>query len=558
MNEDEVSAVHSADNVRDIDQVPIRYGNVRELRWLPVIDANGRRLIGLEEAFLAAHLIDRIDVLAPIEKAGVLRFLTSVAALVLRAQGVTRESAEGVARDGFDPIAVAAALDSIDDRLWLIHEKTPFMQEGRYAGATSKSKTAASIRSTSPGDSSKAWWGRPGDGFATGYLSVESAPAALAGFWFYSVNGNGKVTLGGIPVAQQGSAAGKVIAAGVRLWKTGENLAATLLMNTPQSWVNDTELPAWAQTLERSGQLNPIVAGTITGNAALLIPTVVNHVLVFSGAHVGGSLRKGIPPTVEENATLVAAKARNKVITASGLPGVDLVPLPVLQLDALKESLKYAWLDDPQVVLRKADPKKTTTKQGLDTYRALNDMTAGTSTLHNLRAWYLRAFNPDVPDNGVLSRSVFHIELFSLQLNQKGSYGELAGASWLSMPPGTLGGSPEAQEALRSFAENAYEHVRKGLYNSIHAVVGSDAATDATLEFALGRFSSLAEDVVEDVVALAIQGQQFTAEHVQIWVRATMTAFDESMEPFSNARTLPDIAQARQRLFRAVNRSESE
>ena len=140
--------------------VPSPMGNIRQLAWVPIIDGSGRRLVGLDELFTHAHLIERIDVRAPIEKAGVLRFLTTVTALIARAQGIMPQTAEGVARDGFDPAAVTSVLDSIDDRLWLIHPSTPFMQEGRFRTATSSVKTAASIRSTSPGDSSKAWWGR--------------------------------------------------------------------------------------------------------------------------------------------------------------------------------------------------------------------------------------------------------------------------------------------------------------------------------------------------------------------------------------------------------------
>lgn len=531
-------------------------GNVRHLPWLPVIDSHGRRLVGLEEAFTSAHLIDRIDVRAPIERAGVMRFLTSLTALIARTQGVTPASAATVARNGFDTVAVADTLDAIDDRLWLIHPETPFLQEGRYKTATTATKTAASIRSTSPGDSSKAWWGRPGDGFATGHLPLVSAPGALAGFWFYSTNGNGKVTLDGSPVAQQGAAAGKTIAAGVRLWKIGTSLAETLLLNTPEAWIQSSELPAWAQTLTGSGSLDPLIGGTITGNATLLLPEWVDGTLTFTGAHVGGVLRRGIPMTPEDHASLLAVKAENKTRTEAGAPAAVLIPIPVAAVDTLKESLTYAWHQDPQLVFRKTDPKKKDLP-GPDKVRALNDMSASTSTLHNLHNWYLRAFNPDVPSHGVLTSEAFSIELFSLQLKQKGSYGELSGASWLSLPPGTVGGTPAAQEALRLFAEYAYEHVRKGLYIAVRDVLNDDGAADSTLESALNGFNFRSEEVVHDVIALAVDGKQFTSAHVDAWVRAAMDAFDDAITPFANSRTVSDIALARQKLFRRINQTES-
>ncbi|MBK5237788.1 MAG: type I-E CRISPR-associated protein Cse1/CasA [Actinomycetales bacterium] len=520
--------------LEDATHVPKKFGNIRDLEWLPVVDSNGRRMVGLDELFTSAHLIKSIDVRAPIERAGVLRFLTTVTALVAREQGVTTASAADVARTGFDDGAVRRALDAIDDRLWLIHPDTPFMQEGRYATATSATKNAESIRSTSPGDSSKAWWGRAGDGFATGHLKVTDAPATLAGFWFYSTNNNGKVTLTEGSVAQQGSAAGKVVAAGIRLWKTGTSLAQTLLFNTPEAWIKGTELPAWAQTLSGSGSLDPFVTATITGNATLLLPEWVDGQLTFTSAHVGGVLRKGIPAPADA--------PKDSSPTA---------------LDALKASLLYAWHADPQVVFRKQDPKKKELV-GLEKVRALNDMSAGTSTLHNLNAWYLRAFNPDVPSSSILVSETFTIELFSLQLAQKGSYGEISGASWLSMPTGTVGGSPEAQEALRVFAEYAYGHVRRGLYLAVRDVLGDDDATDSTFENALSVFTSRSERVVEDVIALATKGETFTIEHVKRWVRSAMDAFDEALTPFSNARTISDIARARQNLFHRINQTESD
>lgn len=403
-----MTTIVSMDDDADADGgVPSPMGNIRQLAWLPIIDSSGRRRVGLDELFTRAHLIERIDVRAPIEKAGVLRFLTTVTALIARAQGIMPQTAEGVARDGFAPAVVASVLDGIDDRLWLIHPSTPFMQEGRFRMATSAVKTAASIRSTSPGDSTKAWWGRPGDGFATGHLDLASAPAALMGFWFYSVNGNGAVVLDGISIPVQGSAAGKVIAAGVRLWKTGENLAATLLMNTPQEWTEGAALPAWASTMEVSGELNPLIAATITGNATLLLPERVGESVVFVGAHIGSALRRGIPPSAADYAEMTSAKSRNKNavtenkrLKAAGEPAIDLESLPVLGVDALKGSLVHAWRDDPQVVFRRPDPKKNKGAQKDEEIRALNDVDASTSVLHNLHGWYLRAFNPRYRDAG--------------------------------------------------------------------------------------------------------------------------------------------------------------
>jgi hypothetical protein len=554
----------SAGTFNDRSRAITQKENIRQLAWLPVIDSSGRRLVGLDELFTKAHLIERIDVRAPIERAGVLRFLTTVTALVVRAQGITKGDAESVTISGFAPASIKQALDAIDDRLWLIHDTTPFMQEGRYAGATSSVKTAASIRSTSPGDSTKAWWGRPGDGFATGNIAVIDAPAVLMGFWFYSLNNNGATVLDGFSLPMQGSAAGKTKAAGVRLWKVGENLAATLLMNTPREWTQGLEVPAWAQTLQTSGQLDPLVKATITGNATLLLTGEVDGEVMFTGAHIGSVLRRGIPPTAEGYAAFEAAKARNNAAIAANrtLSGdaepTPLETLPLLGVDALKASLVNSWRDDPQIVLRKQDPKKKGVQKDED-IRALNDVNAGTSVLHNLRAWYLRAFNPDVPGRAsILVRDEFTTELFSIQMDQPSSYGVLTGASWLSMPPGTVGGSPVAQAALEKFAEYAYERVRGALYNAIRTVLHDDGAVAATHDYALARFSALADDVVTEVIAISLRGETFTSAHVRRWSAAAISGFDEAVEPYVNARRLPDIAIARIALIRALNKNETE
>ncbi len=562
----------------ELQAIPGRLGNIRHLAWLPVMDSSGRRLVGLDDLFANAHLIQRLDVRAPVEKAGVLRFLSTVTALIAREQAIiTRATAETVAREGFDPAAITRALDAIDDRLWLIHEATPFMQEGRYLAATSSLKTAASIRSTSPGDSSKAWWGRPGDGFATGDLDLLSAPAALMDFWFYSVNGNVKTVLDGVPLPTHGSAAGKVKAAGVRLWKMGENLAATLLMNTPRSWMTGSALPAWAQNLEISGQLEPLIQATITGNATLLVPERVAGQIVFTGAHIGTSLRRGIPPTAADFAKRTAAKGRNKAIVAdnerlkaAGEPTVNIEALPMLAEDALKLSLMYAWHTDPQVVFRKPAPKQKGL-QNVEDRRALNDITATTSVLHNLQAWYLRSFNPDVPgQSSILSRREFGTELFSIQLKQESSYGKLSAASWLSMPPGTIGGPPAAQEALEELADFAYGQIRTALRSAILTVLSrrksnkplakrnDDGVIETTLEYALGRFSSSTDEIVTDAVDLAVRGEKFSGSHVRAWSKAALTAFDDAIEPYLNARRLPDIAEARQKLITTLNKAEKD
>jgi hypothetical protein len=80
----------------------------------------------------------------------------------------------------------------------------------------------------------------------------------------------------------------------------------------------------------------------------------------------------------------------------------------------------------------------------------------------------------------------------------------------------------------------------------------------STHEYAVARFSALADDVVTDVIALALAEKPFTAVHVRAWSAAAVAAFDEAIEPFVTSRRLPDIALARQKLTLALHKTESE
>lgn len=80
----------------------------------------------------------------------------------------------------------------------------------------------------------------------------------------------------------------------------------------------------------------------------------------------------------------------------------------------------------------------------------------------------------------------------------------------------------------------------------------------STHEFAVARFSALADGVVTDVIALAITGKPFTTAHIRAWSAAAVAAFDEAIEPFVTSRRLPDIALARQKLALALHKTESE
>lgn len=98
--------------------------SLRQIRWLPVLTDAGPEQVTLDDAFTRAHEIRELDTRDPVTRAALHRFLITTGALVARTAGVTRRTAPAIARDGFTAEQVTAALDTVDDHLWLIHPDT--------------------------------------------------------------------------------------------------------------------------------------------------------------------------------------------------------------------------------------------------------------------------------------------------------------------------------------------------------------------------------------------------------------------------------------------------
>ncbi|WP_183164391.1 type I-E CRISPR-associated protein Cse1/CasA [Arthrobacter oryzae] len=195
----------------------------------------------VRETLLEAHRIAGLEPgLTGIETGTYLRVLTSVAALVLRYQGVSAGS--------FHPESVDAALDFLAPASDLFDPEWPFLQAAHDgSGIAAGPKTPVKkLYPWMPADRAEEFW--TGSSVAREF-DTAAATLALAVHYHYSLGGNnridGRACVYGSPGIRYpgiGYTATEV------LWR-GDTLFETLLLNTPRSWVTGDGLPAWADPL---------------------------------------------------------------------------------------------------------------------------------------------------------------------------------------------------------------------------------------------------------------------------------------------------------------------
>jgi hypothetical protein len=192
----------------------------------------------VRDALLASHTITGLDrQLNGIQTGAHLRFLTAVAALVLRYQ--RRPGA------AFDIEAVDAALTLIAPHSNIFDPVRPFLQTPAKGNAPKPGKDfpVKKLLPWMPADRAEDFWS---DSSHPDRLRAEDAVLTLTVHHHYSFGGNNKIDglacangSPGIRYPGVGYTATEVV------W-SGENLFETLLLNTPKSWVEGAGLPAWA------------------------------------------------------------------------------------------------------------------------------------------------------------------------------------------------------------------------------------------------------------------------------------------------------------------------
>lgn len=218
--------------------------NLIDSPWIPV---KGHPDRSLRELFINAHTIDGLGAMSPLEHESMLRFLTSISAVILRGTDEGRlEDLDEARGRFFDLERINVFFDQHSDAFNLTGPKA-FMQEwhldeAAYEVGRGKAKPIALLDASEPGPTSVLW----GIKSATTYERYATLALHLVGHWFHSKCNNGR-PIPGLhslkPIAGAPSGIGENDSTYFLL---GSTLAETLLLNTFASWVeSDKSLPAW-------------------------------------------------------------------------------------------------------------------------------------------------------------------------------------------------------------------------------------------------------------------------------------------------------------------------
>lgn len=365
-----------------------------DLPWIPVRRPGGTpELVGLRDALAGAHELERIEASGPLEQEALTRFLTTITALVVRHTGPDWDPRSDAA---FPIAAVDAALAAVSEHLFLDHDITPFMQDPAPAERPKGAKAVLSLAFERPNGTVQAWHFRSQLTEASdGQVSWSRLAVLLIAFWYFA--GENNLAIGNRK--QNGALCGKA-GNGLHYFWCGPSLAHTLLANTPRTWAQGTDLPAWA---DRDGRASGAVfAGAIGGPTPLWWASFSpNTVIVFvdpttrlpAACVTGGGSRQpaGLPAPL----TRAVKDARAKEIFAAQYPdgvdqdGVTLDP----KAECTRIAAELSTADAPNKVLaaglmdslRKADTSGTLSGEKPP---LLGSMSPGLAPLRNLALWY--------------------------------------------------------------------------------------------------------------------------------------------------------------------------
>lgn len=472
--------------------------SLREMPWIPVRYIDGTlRDIGLDQLYADAHLIRTFAIPNSSERAGVFRFLIGATALICRAHGDV--DWEDIAEAGFDAAAVKKALDAIDNHLWLVHPDTPFMQDNTIISAAS---SIAPLEPTSPGGSSKTWWGRPGGPFTPESFAPPQAARLLTASWFYTpTSPNAKGVYADAPevswpprgMASKGSA-------GMRAFRVGHNLSHTLLANVLPEWVEGADMPLWTI----SGPAAPVGSLTLatwSGRVFLLEGTDL-----FTGFRFAGRRIKGM--TKPDKA-------------------------------ALKDLESSLWPHDA-TVMRKTSPKKKDAET-----TTLQPLAPGATAMEYITNWHL--INAERAGAQPLAPALvpYHlVEFLVLRVDGGPTDPRVSEISWLNVDERIL--DPRRFEVLRALATTIDRH-RHAVRTAVGKALGSDVqkALDPWSGFSslFHAFASNAEQVLSRIISS--EGTGVTADDVRALSDAAMDTYVEAVSPFVTPLTVEGVARAR-------------
>ncbi|MDO5723059.1 MAG: type I-E CRISPR-associated protein Cse1/CasA [Flaviflexus sp.] len=249
---------------------------LREIAWIPLYSKGNtvEEYITVEEALTrgakdsTCEAVKTRSLLGGLgyEAGAVIRFLASIVAVAERYRDPS------IPRPAIDAAAVGKALDLLEPYCDLYSEERPFMQRRESPGSP-LTKIAAekvlpkNLSPTIPSTRSLIFWGLR---TYPEVLSPAQATLALISHHYYSPAGNSSYE-GAKP--QMGAPGlrwpGKDLTA-TEIISCLDELYPTLLLNIPQSWVEGTSLPAWAdRKREVSDERHELWRQTWSSNTAV-------------------------------------------------------------------------------------------------------------------------------------------------------------------------------------------------------------------------------------------------------------------------------------------------
>ncbi|MDG6108820.1 type I-E CRISPR-associated protein Cse1/CasA [Dactylosporangium aurantiacum] len=245
-------------------------------------DGSPVQLVGLQDLLQRAHEWRDLAEPNPLIRAGLRRFLTALTALLVRRTNTDADHWTQRMRDnsGFTVGEVRAVLDELQDRLWLYHPVSPFLQDPRLIEASLKPelKSFVELAAHLPGEGETAWFTKGSDPDMTGGLPPMAAARALVGRWYYTLNGNtAEVRAEGRTISsQQGSTFGEGPARLTHVFRVAGSLFGTLLRNLTTDLViypgTSSAGVAWADGDQPGPYDDPLYRYTMTGTSVLLGP----------------------------------------------------------------------------------------------------------------------------------------------------------------------------------------------------------------------------------------------------------------------------------------------
>lgn len=276
--------------------------------WIPVtrFGSNEPELVSLRTAFVEAPRFTGLAEGNPMTKAALLRFLTSMAYLVLDAWADGADGSVHLRKalesddDGFDGNAIDDVMSSWADRLWLFHPEYPFCQDPRMAGDTSMKQPLgpAAITPYLPGDSSSRWGVNMSD---AGSVKLDQVPGLLLNNWFYTPAGNSATRVSSDRGVSKrvASASGANFPNLTNIFRSGHSLFHTLgsnLLTSLQPRGDDAATPAFLRVPELTiayESFHPLYAATLSAATSLIVETAPGQMVLGKNFLRGSTLFDG-------------------------------------------------------------------------------------------------------------------------------------------------------------------------------------------------------------------------------------------------------------------------